>query len=49
MTGVMLAGTGIKGNLGSREYWPIYEEGRAAGLPRLRSMRATTSIWAWTA
>ena len=33
MTGVMLAGTGIKGNLGSREYWPIYEEAERLDCP----------------
>lgn len=33
MTGIMLAGTGIKGNLGSKEYWPIYAEAERLGCP----------------
>ena len=33
MTGGMLSGTGIKGNLGSKEYWPIYAEAERLGCP----------------
>ena len=33
MTGAMLSGTGIKGNLGSKEYWPIYAEAERLDCP----------------
>ena len=33
MAGAMLSGTGIKGNLGSKEYWPIYAEAERLGTP----------------
>jgi predicted TIM-barrel fold metal-dependent hydrolase len=33
MTGIMLAGTGLKGHLGSKEYWPVYAEAERLGCP----------------
>jgi predicted TIM-barrel fold metal-dependent hydrolase len=33
MTGIMLAGTGLKAHLGSKEYWPIYAEAERLGCP----------------
>ncbi len=33
MTGIMLAGTGLKGHLGSKEFWPIYAEAERLGCP----------------
>ena len=33
MTGAMLAGTGHKAHLGSKEYWPVYAEAERLGCP----------------
>ena len=47
MTGIMLAGTGLKAYLGSKEYWPIYAE-QNGWAARSRSMAAITLVSAWT-